>query len=74
MISFEERIALEILKGAHERSQAGREHPMPFVERLGGGGLGGGHRLNPNWHRTYWRRRLLELLGIPVTRRWLRRQ
>jgi len=72
MSDCKERQAYDILKAAHEREQADKKYPRPFVERTGGGGIGG--RLNPNWHRTYWRRRLMDMLGIPVTRRWLRRQ
>lgn len=72
MRNCEERVAREMLEAAHERAQRGKKHPRPFVDRTSGGGIGG--RLDPQWHRTYWRRRLMELLGIPVTRRWLRRQ
>ena len=71
-MDYKEEIAREALKIAHERTQAYKKYPRPFVERTGGGDIGG--RLNPQWQRTYWRRRLMDLLGIPITRRWLRRQ
>jgi len=67
-MDYEEEIAREILKGAHERAQAGEDHPMPFIQPLGS------FSPDKNWGRTFYRRQLMDMLGIPVTRRWLRRQ
>jgi len=68
MMDYEEEIAREILKAAHERLEAGEKHPRPFIQPLGSGSP------DKHWSRTFYRRELMDLLGIPVTRRWLRRQ
>ena len=67
-MDYEEEIAREILKAAHDRTQAGEKHPRPFIQPLGS--VIADKRLD----RTFYRRQLMDILGIPVTRRWLRRQ
>jgi len=71
-MNYDEELARGILIVIHAQEQIGKTYPRPFVGRTGGGNRA--DRLNPNWHRTYWRRRLMERFGIKVTRRWLRRQ
>jgi len=67
-MDYEEEIAREILKAAHERTMDGAKHHRPFIQPLGSGSA------DKCWGRTFYRWELMDLLGIPVTRRWLRRQ
>ena len=78
-MDYEEQLAKAILELAHERVCAGDGHPCPFTLPID-------NRLEDFWvsnddplpdgccQRTVYRRRLLDILGIPITYHWLRRQ
>ena len=67
-MDYEEEIAREILKAAHERTTDGAKYHRPFIQPLGSVSA------DKSLDRTLYRRQLMDILGIKVTRRWLRRQ
>ena len=67
-MDYDEQLAKAILEMAHERVQVESKSTRPFILPLGCGNL------EKYWQRTFYRRRLMELLGISIPRRWLRRQ
>ena len=67
-MDYDEQLAKAILELAHERINVDSGCPRPFIEPLGSGSP------DKNLSRTFYRRWLMDILGIPVTRRWLRKQ
>ncbi len=68
-MNFYETYAYEILKREHERRGDRSPQPLGTVKK----GLFGAP-LEEQLQRTQYRRELMELIGITVSRRWLRRQ
>ena len=67
-MDYDEQLAKAILEMAHERINADNKNPRPFIQPLGC------CNIEKYWERTFYRRRLMELLGISIPRRWLRKQ
>ena len=66
-MDYEEQLAKAILEMAHERVNAESKSTRPFIQPLGSGSP------DKNLSRTFYRRWLMDILGIPITHRWLRR-
>ena len=68
-MNYHEKMAKALLDLAHERTQRDEVHKRPPLHPLG---YTGG--MSEQLHHTFYRRQLMAILGIPVTRRWLRRK
>ena len=73
-MEFNERYAQRIIDVMEGRFRLGIRYPTPFADRRQDIPFGLFPISKGSWKRTHYRRRLMKTLGIPVSRRWLRRQ
>ena len=73
-MEFNERYAQRIVDVMEGRDRVGIRHPTLFADRRKDIPFGLFPISKGNWKRTHYRRRLMKSLGIPISRRWLRRQ
>ena len=73
-MEFNERYAQDIIDRLEGRMRLGIRHPTPFADRRKDIPFGLFPISEGNWKRSHYRRRLMKSIGIPISRRWLRRQ
>jgi len=71
-MDYHEKKAKALCELAHERRQRDKKYPRPMPTSTSNSAPP--TALSGSLARTFYRRRLMDMLGIPVTRRWLRRQ